>query len=114
MDENAKTELHLSEEQLQQAAGGCRDCTGNINEAFTHLMQSQIARRNSTDWANIGFQDRALHASLTADFHLGRAREIYHNEIVPRQAMPGHDIAPDAPPPNAAPPDAPPAKRRRF
>ncbi len=98
MDENAKTEQNLSEGQLQQIAGGCSACTRDINVAYDKFFRGIRHRQRSDVASNRGLHDDALHHSIKADLSFESARQAYRR-VIARQAIPGHDIAHDAPPP---------------
>ncbi len=36
MEKHVKTELHLSEEQLQAITGGCKECAADLDKVATH------------------------------------------------------------------------------
>ncbi len=53
MEEHAKAELHLSEEQLQAITGGCGQCTADLARASE---QSALANYHNTKVASLTAQ----------------------------------------------------------
>src|SRR6476660_7523607 len=93
MEENTKTELHLSEEQLQAITGGCGDCVKDEKkiadfdrEARGHLGLHQIALET-------GFPDQAAMHLLQGNY-ASTMSQLLRDDIMERHKTPVDNTAP--------------------
>jgi hypothetical protein len=108
MDERAKTELHLSEEQLQQITGGCGACEEDkrvkryweYEADLSSWLGEGAAAKGDRRTAKVHWEDAMTNSNLA---RLRQAR------IDARLGTPGHP-----PTPGASSSSEPPAKRPRL
>ena len=73
MEEYAKTELQLSEEQLQEITGGCAQCVANMSQTIKHEnnYQKHLAQAGSlgdlTAQTPQELRQAAVHLNMAAD-----------------------------------------------
>ena len=89
MDENAETELQLSEEVMQHITGGCKECNKDKNVSMDHSMmynmhiaRAQLARASGQEELFRFHVDKL-------DFHEAKDAEAIER-IEQRAATPGH------------------------
>jgi hypothetical protein len=107
MDEHAKTELHLSEEQLQQITGGCDACDYNKRLMARHRLSAGRYNMLAEGAYERGDRQQSRTYARLAQITTRLARE-HQAELDARQGTPGHPPAPGESP------TEPPLKRQRL
>jgi hypothetical protein len=106
MQENAKLELNLSEEQLHEITGGCDTCTTQEKQADHHLWHAQ-AHGSVADYAQVMAQTTrgvertkwvvaAEDNSRWAGWHADQAQSL-HQQIAARHPSPPPSPLPPRP-----------------
>jgi len=108
MDEHAKTELHLSEEQLQQITGGCDACEYNKRLIAQHRLSAGRYNMLAEGAYERGDRQRSRAYAGLAQTSTRLARE-HQAELDGRLGTPGH-----LPVPGESSSSEPPAKRSRL
>jgi hypothetical protein len=108
MDEHAKTELHLSEEHLQQITGGCGLC--DTDKANQKHFKDRAARLHWIATAAAAKGDRRQAKFLgTGSQFASLAASAFQESLDARLGTPGHPLAP-----GESSSSEPPAKRQRL
>ncbi len=86
MEEDAKTELQLSEEQLQEITGGCSQCVANMGQAIKHdnNYKNHLAQAGSLGNPQAQtpqeLRQAAVHLNMAA-YHKEQSNNLW-NEVV--------------------------------
>jgi len=95
MGEHTKTELHLSEEQLQAISGGCAQCEQDRTRVVHHTNSANLNHWRAQTARNLEILDLAEEYSQQARMHSLTAERI-QNEIDARHPAGSSNAEPAA------------------